>query len=62
MLPKRAWDRVVKSPRESQKGNNRRPMAFLLAARRGVRFSLFKSLILTHPKLDRLNASEQFSS
>ena len=38
MLPKRAWDRVVKSPRESQRGNNRRPMAFLLMARRGSGF------------------------
>jgi hypothetical protein len=38
MLPKRAWDRVVKSPSESQKGNNFRPTAFLLAARRGSGF------------------------
>jgi hypothetical protein len=38
MLPKLAWDRAVKSPSESQKGNNLRPMAFLLAARRGSGF------------------------
>jgi hypothetical protein len=40
MLSKRAWDRVVKSPGESQKGNNFRPIAFLLAARRGRAFAL----------------------
>ena len=38
MLPKLAWDRVVKSPSENQKGNDFRPMAFLLAARGGSGF------------------------
>jgi hypothetical protein len=32
------WDRVVKSPNESQKGKNFRPMSFLLAAQRGSGF------------------------
>jgi hypothetical protein len=40
MLPKLAWDRVVKSPGESQKGNDFRPMAFLLAAQGGRAFAL----------------------
>ena len=62
MLPKLAWDRVVKSPSESQKGNDFRPMVFLIAARGGVGLSPFRSMILTHPKLDRLNASGQFGS
>jgi len=35
MLPQLVGDRVVKSSSESQKGNDLRPMAFLLVVRRG---------------------------